>query len=137
LWPKCKVESRAFSKPGFGPNGAHIFLDAEEAISRMTVAKRMKVSLFASEEQFPYLAKPVQMIFDTKVSLWVSAWPTYSQRKPREEMDEKILILQDTHAQGQTPFDPLAEGFGRPSLAQFANGAATDLFLVKLSLLLM
>jgi hypothetical protein len=42
-----------------------------------------------------------------------------------------------THAQGQTTFDPLLEGFGRPSLARFAGGPAQDLFLVKLSLLLL
>jgi hypothetical protein len=41
-----------------------------------------------------------------------------------------------THAQGQTTFDPTTDGFGRPSITQFANGAATDLFLLKLSLLL-
>jgi hypothetical protein len=42
-----------------------------------------------------------------------------------------------THAQGQTTYDPTIEGFGRPSITQFKNGPATDLFLVKLSLLLM
>jgi hypothetical protein len=42
-----------------------------------------------------------------------------------------------THVQGQTTFDPTTEGFGRPSITQFKNGPATDLFLVKLSLLLM
>lgn len=41
-----------------------------------------------------------------------------------------------THTQGQTTFDPTMEGFGRPSLTKFANGAAADLFLIKLSLLL-
>ncbi|MGZ3425524.1 MAG: hypothetical protein ACXVCV_02695, partial [Polyangia bacterium] len=41
-----------------------------------------------------------------------------------------------THAQGQTTFDPTLEGFGRPSLTRFGGGAATDLFLIKLSLLL-
>ncbi|HWE27513.1 MAG TPA: DUF5916 domain-containing protein, partial [Polyangia bacterium] len=42
-----------------------------------------------------------------------------------------------THAQGQMTYDPTTEGFGRPSLTRFANGPATDLFLVKLSLLVM
>jgi hypothetical protein len=42
-----------------------------------------------------------------------------------------------THAQGQTTFDPTTEGFGRPGITQFQGGPATDLFLVKLSLLLM
>ena len=41
-----------------------------------------------------------------------------------------------THAQGQTAFDPTLEGFGRPSITRFSGGAATDLFLLKLSLLL-
>ncbi len=41
-----------------------------------------------------------------------------------------------THAQGQTAFDPTVEGFGRPSLTRFGGGPATDLFLIKLSLLL-
>ena len=41
-----------------------------------------------------------------------------------------------THAQGQTTFDPTIEGFGRPSITRFGNGPGTDLFLVKLSLLL-
>jgi hypothetical protein len=41
-----------------------------------------------------------------------------------------------THAQGQTTFDPLSDGFGRPSLSRFSGGPGTDLFLIKLSLLL-
>lgn len=41
-----------------------------------------------------------------------------------------------THSQGQTSFDPNVEGAGRPSLSRFGGGAATDLFLIKLSLLL-
>ena len=41
-----------------------------------------------------------------------------------------------THAQGQTQLRPDDEGFGRPSLTPFIGGAATDLFLVKLSLLI-
>jgi hypothetical protein len=41
-----------------------------------------------------------------------------------------------THAQNQREYDPL-EGPGRPSLSRFSSGPGTDLFLVKLSLLLM
>ena len=32
----------------------------------MTVAKGLKVNLFASEKKFPELAKPVQMAFDAE-----------------------------------------------------------------------
>src|SRR5262249_36010595 len=41
------------NKPGSGPNGTHIFLDGEEAIKKMKVAQGMKVTLFASEKEWP------------------------------------------------------------------------------------
>src|SRR5262249_10657541 len=63
------------NKPGPLPGGKHIFLSGEEAISKMTVAKGLKVTLFASEEKWPELAKPVQMAWDTKGRLWVAVWP--------------------------------------------------------------
>ena len=59
----------------------------------MTVAKGMKVNLFASEKEFPELAKPVQMTFDAQGRLWVAVWPTYPHWKPKEEMNDKILDL--------------------------------------------
>ena len=68
------VETLASSKPGPNPDGSYNFLSGEEAIKHMTVAKGCKVNLFASEEQFPELATPVQMAFDTKGRLWVAAW---------------------------------------------------------------
>ena len=89
------------NKPGPGPNGAHVFLDGDEAIGKMTVAKGMKVNLFASEKQFPALAKPVQMAFDARGRLWVAAWPSYPHWKPKEEMNDKILILDDTDGDGR------------------------------------
>ena len=53
-----------------------------------TVADGMKVTLFASEEDFPELVNPVQMAFDTKGRLWVAAWRTYPHWKPTEPMSE-------------------------------------------------
>ena len=67
----------------------------------MTVAKGMKVNLFASEKEFPELVNPVQMAFDTKGRLWVAAWPTYPHWKPKEEMNDKLLILEDTDGDGR------------------------------------
>ena len=66
------VKTLASNKPDIKP-----FLSGEETIKHMTVPKGCKVNLFASEEQFPELASPVQMAFDTKGRLWVAAWPTY------------------------------------------------------------
>jgi putative heme-binding domain-containing protein len=87
--------------PGRGPGGTHIFLSGEDAISRMTLAKGMKVTLFASEKEFPELAKPVQMAFDARGRLWVAAWPSYPHWKPKEEMNDKLLILEDTDGDGK------------------------------------
>ncbi len=89
------------NKPGKGPNGEHVFLGGEEAIGKMTVAKGLKVNLFASEERFPELAKPVQMSFDAKGRLWVAVWPTYPHAKPKEAMDDKLLIFEDTDGDGK------------------------------------
>jgi putative heme-binding domain-containing protein len=89
------------NKPGPGPNGTNLFLDGEDAIQKMTLAKGMKVTLFASEKEYPELAKPVQMAFDTKGRLWVAAWPSYPHWKPKEEMNDKLLILEDTKGAGK------------------------------------
>jgi len=89
------------NKPGSGPHGEHVFLDGEAAIKQMTIGKRLRVNLFASEKEFPDLAKPVQMSFDAKGRLWVACWPTYPHWKPKEEMNDKILILEDTDGDGK------------------------------------
>lgn len=54
------------NKPGTGPHGEHVFLDGEASIKQMTIGKGLKINLFASEKEFPDLAKPVQMSFDAK-----------------------------------------------------------------------
>ena len=111
------------NKPGAGPNGEHLFLGGEEAIAQMTVGKNLKVNLFASEETFPALVKPVQMSFDTKGRLWVACWESYPHWKPKEAMDDKILILEDTDGDGkadkQTVF---ADKLHCPTGFEFASG---------------
>jgi putative heme-binding domain-containing protein len=88
------------NKPGPLPGGKHIFLDPVKSIDRMTVGKGMKVNVFASEKQFPELVNAVQMTWDTKGRLWVAVWPTYPHWKPKEEMNDKLLILEDTDGDG-------------------------------------
>ena len=95
-----QVETLIPSKPGPNPDGSHVFLSGEEAIKHMTVARGCKVSLFASEEQFPDLASPVQMAFDTKGRLWVAAWPSYPERTPTSTVGDKLLIFEDTKGDG-------------------------------------
>ena len=125
------------NKPGAGPNGEHIFLSGEEAIAKMRLAKGIKVNLFASEKEFPDLQKPVQMAFDTRGRLWVAVWPTYPHWKPKEEMNDKLLIFEDTDGDGradkQTVF---ADGLHCPTGFEFYNGGvllaqAPDLMYLK------
>lgn len=89
------------NKPGPLPGGKHVFLGGDEAICQMTVAKGMKVNLFASEEMFPELINPVQMSFDTQGRMWVAAWESYPHWKPKEQMNDKLLILEDTNGDGR------------------------------------
>lgn len=88
------------NKPGRGPHGEHIYLSGEDEIKTMTVAKGLKVNLFASEKEFPLLQKAVQMAFDPKGRLWVTVWPSYPHWKPKDELNDKILILEDTKGTG-------------------------------------
>jgi putative heme-binding domain-containing protein len=125
------------NKPGEGPGGTHIFLDGEEAIKKMTVAKGMKVNLFASEAEFPELAKPVQMQFDTKGRLWVAVFPSYPHWKPKDEMNDKILILEDTKGTGKADkCTVFADHLNCPTGFEFYNGGvlvaqAPDLLFLK------
>jgi len=89
------------NKPGEGPGGTHLFLGGEAEIEKMTLAKGFKVNLFASEEMFPELANPVQMAFDAKGRLWVACMPSYPHWKPNEEMNDQVLILEDTDGDGR------------------------------------
>ena len=123
--------------PGKGPNGTHLFLGAEEAIDKMQVAKGMKVNLFASEEMFPELAKPVQMSFDAKGRLWVAVWPTYPHWRPKEERNDKLLILEDTDGDGKADkCTVFADHLHCPTGFEFYNGGvlvaqAPDLMFLK------
>jgi putative membrane-bound dehydrogenase-like protein len=61
-----------------------------------------EIQLVASEEQFPELANPVALNFDNKGRLWVSTMPSYPHWKPKTELDDKILILEDLDGDGRT-----------------------------------
>ncbi len=95
-----KVPGIASNKPGPNPDGTYPFLGAEEAIKHMTVPKGVKVELVASEEQFPELVSPVQMAWDTKGRLWVSAWKNYPERTPWSTEGDKLLVF-DIGANGK------------------------------------
>jgi putative heme-binding domain-containing protein len=125
------------NKPGNGPNGVHIFLSGQDEIRTMTVAKGMKVNLFADEKEWPELAKPVQMNWDTRGRLWVAVWPSYPHWKPKEEMNDKILIFEDTKGTGKADkMTVFADHLHCPTGFTFYNGGvlvaqAPDILFLK------
>lgn len=77
------------------------FPSGEEVLAKLKVDPALKVQLFADEKMFPELVKPVQMGFDTKGRLWVSAWMNYPERTPWSKKGDSILIFEDTNADGR------------------------------------
>ena len=111
------------NEPGRGANGAHVFLEGHEAISKMTVGKGLKVELFASEKEFPELVNPVQIAFDTRGRLWVAAWKNYPHWEPKTPMDDKLLILEDTNGDGKADKRTVFAGdLNNPTGFEFYNG---------------
>ncbi|MSU61793.1 MAG: c-type cytochrome [Pedosphaera sp.] len=78
------------------------YVSGDESLKLMQVAPGYDVSLFASEETFPELAKPVQLNFDNKGRLWVSCMPTYPQWRPGDPRPkDRLLIFEDTNGDGK------------------------------------
>src|SRR5581483_2818966 len=125
------------NKPGPLPGGKHVFLSGEEAISRMTVARGLKVTLFADEKTFPEMVNPVQMAWDPQGRLWVAVWPTYPHWKPTESMNDKLLVLEDLDGDGKADkCTVFADGLHNPTGFEFYNGGvivaqAPDLVFLK------
>ncbi len=91
-------------KTNYNPekNGSLTYLYGAEAVGKLKMAEGFKIELFASEEEFPELAKPMQMSFDNKGRLWVATMPSYPHYKPGDKKpDDKIIILEDTDNDGK------------------------------------
>ena len=91
-------------KTNFNPdkNGSLTYLYGQDALAKLKVPDGFKIELFASEQEFPDLAKPMQMSFDNKGRLWVAAMPSYPHYKPGDaKPNDKIIILEDTNGDGK------------------------------------
>jgi putative membrane-bound dehydrogenase-like protein len=78
------------------------YLTPQECIATMKVPEGFEVQAFASEREFPELAKPVQLNFDNRGRLWVACMPTYPQWKPGDPPpNDKLLIFEDTDGDGR------------------------------------
>ncbi|MBX3238838.1 MAG: HEAT repeat domain-containing protein [Chitinophagaceae bacterium] len=91
-------------KTNYNPekNGSLDYLYGQDALSKLKVPPGYKIELFASEQEFPELAKPMQMSFDNKGRLWVACMPSYPHYKPGDtKPNDKIIILEDTDNDGK------------------------------------
>ena len=86
--------------PGPLPGGKHLYLGGKDAIGKMKIAEGMQVNLFASEEMFPEMIKPVQMAVDTNGRLFASVWPSYPHWNPTEPRRDRIVCLPDDDGDG-------------------------------------
>lgn len=86
--------------PGDLPDGRHSYLGGKEAIGKMKIAEGMQVNLFASEEMFPEMVKPVQLAVDTDGRLFASVWPSYPHWNPTEPRRDRIICLPDDDGDG-------------------------------------
>jgi putative membrane-bound dehydrogenase-like protein len=80
--------------------GSVEYLSAEESRAKIRVPEGFELNVFASEEQFPDLVNPVQMQVDAKGRLWVACWNTYPKWEPLKEMNDSLMILEDTNRDG-------------------------------------
>ncbi len=111
------------NKPGTLPGGKYEYLDGQAAIAKMTLGKNIKVNLVADEAMFPELVNPVQMAFDPQGRLWVAAWDSYPHWKPKDKLDDKLLILEDTDGDGRADkCQTFAGGLHNPTGFEFYNG---------------
>lgn len=78
------------------------FLKGKQALAKIAVPEGYKIEQWATEQEFPDLANPVQMSFDNKGRLWVATMPSYPHYRPGDPMpDDKLLILEDTNNDGK------------------------------------
>ena len=97
--------------------------DPAVALERLRPAPGYEVSLFASEREFPELAKPLAMTFDTRGRLWVLTSTTYPHVGPDETPNDKLLILSDTNRDGKADrITVFADGLYIPTGFELGDG---------------
>jgi putative heme-binding domain-containing protein len=103
--------------------GANEWLSAEDEQRAFQVDPRFEVNLFAGEEQFPEIANPIQMRWDSRGRLWVSCSTTYPHVYPGKEPNDKLVILEDVDGDGRADKSTVfADDLHVPLSFEFGDG---------------
>jgi len=103
--------------------GANRWMTAKEELREFVVDPRFEVNLFAGEEQFPDIAAPIQMRWDSRGRLWVSCSTTYPHVYPGREPNDKLVILEDTDGDGRADKSTVfADDLQIPLSFEFGDG---------------
>jgi glucose/arabinose dehydrogenase len=73
----------------------------EEELKTFKLPEGYAINLYASEVEFPSLEDPVSMTFDARGRMWVTTMPSYPMYIPGQKPDDKVLIFDDTNADGK------------------------------------
>ncbi|WDQ19417.1 PVC-type heme-binding CxxCH protein [Rhodopirellula sp. P2] len=116
--------------------GSVAYLSPEESREKINVPDGYELNVFASEVQFPDLANPVQMQVDAKGRLWVASWNTYPKWEPGKEMNDSLMILEDTDKDGKADVRKIFAHVHNPLGFEFWNGGVVvtsgpDLLFLK------
>ncbi|MFC5051201.1 PVC-type heme-binding CxxCH protein [Rubritalea spongiae] len=83
-------------------NGSLDYNKGQAAVDALNVAEGYKIEMFASEQEFPNLANPVQISFDNKGRLWVACMQSYPHwRVGDPKPKDTLAIYEDTDGDGK------------------------------------
>ncbi len=103
--------------------GANEWMTAADELKAFQIDPRFEVNLFAGEEEFPEIACPIQMRWDSQGRMWVSCSTTYPHVYPGNEPNDKIVILEDTDGDGKADQSTVfAEDLHIPLSFEFGDG---------------
>ncbi len=125
LQPRTNVGIKDDPNAKAGKLGSLEYLTGAEQKKKFKLAQGYEIELFASEEQFPELAKPVAIKFDNAGRLWVSTMPSYPHWRPKTKLDDKIIILEDKNGDGKADqCKVFADGLHQPTGFEIGHGGA-------------
>jgi len=119
-----------------GPVGNTNYLSPKDSAAKIKVPDGFELNVFASEEQFPDLANPVQLQVDAKGRLWAACWNTYPKWEPGKEMNDSLMIFEDTNKDGKADKRIIFAHVHNPVGFEFWGGgvlvtSGTDLIFLK------